>query len=459
MKWLVWVVAIAAYVFSIVNRSSFSALGATAQTHFGVEATVVSLFIVLQLVVYASCQIPVGALLDRKGAPVLIATGLTLMTAGQAVLAVSDSVPTAVLARLLVGSGDACIFVSLIRLISDWFTPKQIPVVNQISANAGQMGQLLAVTPLVLLVNGLGWRGGFLTLALIGATLLALALTFLRSSPSTPSLAASLFTMGKGRQLGQDGNQISLSAARADHPYPVTDSLPILTGADTRPGKQKSSPGFARSIREALAYPGVRLAFWVHYSTASMIFSLMLLWGMPFMTGGLGYSTAQASGVLSTVIATIIIAGFFTGSILARFAPYRVHIAWASAFLNLATWSTIFFWPGQAPLWALYLGAITLGVNGPISMAAFEVVRAHVLPTQRGIATGIANMGGFVGALISIFLIGLVLDRFGAGTPDTYALEPFRWAMASHIPVVLTGLSMMVLLYPKAKRDLQARQA
>ncbi|WP_421084877.1 MFS transporter [Rothia nasimurium] len=457
MKWLVWAVAIAAYVFSIVNRSSFSALGATAQTHFGVEATVVSLFIVLQLVVYASCQVPVGALLDRKGAPVLIATGLTLMTAGQTVLALSDSVPTAVLARLLVGSGDACVFVSLIRLISDWFTPKQIPVVNQISANVGQMGQLLAVTPLVLLVNGLGWRGGFLTLALIGATILALAVMILRSSPTTPSLAGSLFKAGKGRPAGQDGGKASLSAARADHPYPVTDSLPILTGEDTRPNKDKKL-SFAYSVREALAYPGVRLAFWIHYSTASMIFSLMLLWGMPFMTGGLGYSTAQASGVLSTVIATIIIAGFFTGSLLARFAPYRVHIAWASAFLNLATWSTIFFWPGQAPMGALYLAAITLGVNGPVSMAAFEVVRAHVLPTQRGIATGIANMGGFVGALISILLIGLILDRLGAGTPDTYALEPFRWAMASHIPVVLTGLLMMALLYPKAKRDLQARR-
>ena len=60
MKWLVWAVAIAAYVFSIINRSSFSALGATAQTHFGVEATALSLFIMLQLVVYASCQVPVG---------------------------------------------------------------------------------------------------------------------------------------------------------------------------------------------------------------------------------------------------------------------------------------------------------------------------------------------------------------------------------------------------------------
>lgn len=454
MKWLVWAVAIAAYVFSIINRSSFSALGATAQTHFGVEATAISLFIMLQLVVYASWQVPVGALLDRKGAPVLIAGGLTLMTAGQFLLAQSETVPLALLARVLVGSGDACIFVSLIRLISDWFTPKQIPVVNQISANLGQMGQLVAVTPLVTLVGALGWQGGFTILAAIGFCLLLLALFTLRPAPGKTTVAQGL---GRRARRGRGSasarrplpDQEEANRGRIDHPYPVTDSLPVLPPA--------SGPGFTASIRQMLAYPGVRLAFWVHYVTASMIFSIMLLWGMPFLTEGLGYSRALASGIVSTVVASIVIAGFFTGSILSRFSPYRVHIAVGSSLLNLSLWSLIFFWPGSAPTALVYVAAITLGINGPVSMAAFEVVRSHVPQHQRGLGTGIANMGGFVGALTIVFLIGLILDSLGAGTPDTYTLEAFRWAMASHIPVILLGIFMIALLYPKAKRELAGR--
>lgn len=454
MKWPVWAVAIAAYVFSIINRSSFSALGATAQTHFGVEATAISLFIMLQLVVYASWQVPVGALLDRKGAPVLIAGGLTLMTAGQFLLAQSETVPLALLARVLVGSGDACIFVSLIRLISDWFTPKQIPVVNQISANMGQMGQLVAVTPLVTLVGALGWQGGFTVLAAIGSCLLILALFTLRPAPGRATVAQGL---GRRARRGRGSasarrplpDQEETNRARADHPYPVTDSLPVLPPAP--------NTGFVSSIKQVLAYPGVRLAFWVHYVTASMIFSIMLLWGMPFLTGGLGYSRALASGIVSTVVASIVIAGFFTGSILSRFSPYRVHIAVGSSLLNLSLWSLIFFWPGIAPTVLVYAAAITLGINGPVSMAAFEVVRSHVPQHQRGLATGIANMGGFVGALTIVFLIGLILDSLGAGTPETYTLEAFRWAMASHIPVILLGILMIALLYPKAKRELAGR--
>lgn len=445
MKWLVWGVSVLAYIFAIINRSSFSALGATAQTHFGVEATTISFFVMLQLVVYASCQIPVGTFLDRKGAPLVMTTGLILMTCGQALLAVSETVPAALLARVLVGSGDACMFVSLIRLISDWFTPKQIPVVNQMSANLGQMGQLIAVTPLVMLISALGWKNGFLTLSILGLCLACLAAVTLKQNTSAPTLIQGL---GKRRNPQGGRENLSEDSVRANHLYPVTDSIPIIRTGQRQGGKALPS------LKEVLSFPGVRLAFWVHFATASMIFSIMLLWGMPFMTGGLGYSKSQASAVLSTVVLAIIVAGFFTGSVLARYARYRVHIAWGSALLNLSLWSAVFFWPVPAPLALTLAAAVTLGMNGPISMVAFEVVRSHVTPSQRGVATGIANMGGFVGALITVLLIGLALDAAGAGRPENYSLDAFRWAMASHIPVILLGLVMILRLYPKAKARL-----
>lgn len=451
MKWWVWVVAVAAYVFSIVSRSSFSALGATAQTHFGAEATVISLFIMVQLVVYAGCQIPVGVLLDRRGAPVMICGGLVLIAAGQLLLSMAEAVPVALGARILVGAGDACIFVSLIRLISDWFVPRQIPVVNQVSANLGQMGQLVAVTPLVVLVGWLGWRGGFTVLAGLGFVLAVLAGLVLRQGPDGRTLARQLTDRARRAGGAASGQKPTMADTRTDHPYPVTDSLPVIPAGKAR------GTGLTAAVKGVVAYPGVRLAFWMHFATASMIFSIMLLWGMPYLTGGLGYSVAQASGVLSTVIAAIVLAGFFTGSLLARFSTYRVHLAAASATVNLLIWSAVFLWPQGAPLWLVYVAAVTLGVNGPISMAAFEVVRAHVRPHQRGLATGVANMGGFVGALTTVLLIGLVLDALGAGTPDTYSLEAFRWAMASHIPVIVVGLMMMALLYPQAKKDLAQR--
>ena len=71
----------------------------------------------LQLVVYAGMQIPIGVLLDRFGSRAMLLDGLVLMTAGQLVFAFATSFPVAVGARAVLGAGDAMVFVSVIRLV------------------------------------------------------------------------------------------------------------------------------------------------------------------------------------------------------------------------------------------------------------------------------------------------------------------------------------------------------
>ncbi|EDV5156961.1 MFS transporter, partial [Salmonella enterica subsp. enterica] len=55
-------------------------------------------------------------------------------------------------------------------------------------------------------------------------------------------------------------------------------------------------------------------------------------------------------------------------------------------------------------------------------------------------ATGVTNAGGFIAALIAIFLIGWALDLQGAGTPDTYSLEAFRLAFLAPVPLWAIGV-------------------
>ncbi|WP_269780501.1 MFS transporter [Rothia kristinae] len=199
VKWAIWAVGVAAYLLALINRSSFSALGPVAQEHFGAEATALSSFVFLQLVVYAVCQIPVGVCLDRFGVSWVVATGMLVMSAAQLLLAAADAVPMAVLARILLGAGDACIFTSVVRLVAEWFTPRQMPVVNQITGLAGQVGQLLAVAPLALAVGAFGWFAGFAGLAALGAVILVLVVLFLREGPGAATIAERI--AGRGREI------------------------------------------------------------------------------------------------------------------------------------------------------------------------------------------------------------------------------------------------------------------
>ena len=59
--------AVAAYAVAVFHRTSLAVAAEDATTRFGVNASVLSLFAVVQLLMYAGMQIPVGVLVDRFG--------------------------------------------------------------------------------------------------------------------------------------------------------------------------------------------------------------------------------------------------------------------------------------------------------------------------------------------------------------------------------------------------------
>ncbi|GGH60052.1 MFS transporter [Rothia aerolata] len=441
---VVWLLSVFAYVFAVINRSSFTALGETAQHHFQAEATIVSTFVTVQLLVYALAQVPVGIFLDRMGATVVMMTGLLLMGAGQLVMGLSDSSAVAICARILVGAGDACMFVSLVRVIGDWFIPRYIPTMNQISGLMGQGGQLLAVAPLTAAVVALGWAGAFSALAALAAVFLLLMLFLMRDTPG----GATVFQRLLGKKNEDD-------AAAASTPVetvaatPITEALPVLG---------PNSSGIGPALVSILKRPGIRMAFWVHMATAFSTNTFVLLWGVPFMTGGLGYSTEKAQSMVSLVIVSIMIAGLLAGPVFSRFSRRRIPIIVGVVSSNIVLWLLILLWPQVAPTWLVALSMVVLGIGGPTSMIAFDIVRTYAPYTQRGIATGLTNMGGFIGALLAVLGIGIVLDLQGAGTPDLYNLQAFKWAMAVLLPILIVALTMILIEYPRAKRYLDSKR-
>ena len=116
-SWVVFGGAVFAYIVGVTQRTSFGVVGVDATERFGVTAAAISTVAVVQIIVYAALQIPVGVLADRIGPRTLIVTGALVMAAGQVTLALAPGFALAVVARILVGVGDAMTFVSVIRLL------------------------------------------------------------------------------------------------------------------------------------------------------------------------------------------------------------------------------------------------------------------------------------------------------------------------------------------------------
>ncbi|WP_242614615.1 MFS transporter, partial [Actinomadura roseirufa] len=183
IAWILWSVGVLAYVAAVLHRTSFGVAGLDAVHRFDASAGMLASFTVLQLLVYAALQIPVGLLLDRIGPRWTISGGALLMAAGQALMAAATGVGTAVAARVLVGAGDAMTFISVLAIVGAWFPGRRIPVVTQLTGLLGQLGQVLSAVPLVALLHGPGWGTAFGSAAALGALVGVLALAVLRDAP------------------------------------------------------------------------------------------------------------------------------------------------------------------------------------------------------------------------------------------------------------------------------------
>lgn len=449
LPWLVLSVAATAYMVAIINRSSLASLGTTTQEHFGIDATVLSSFAVIQLIVYAGMQIPVGLLLDRFGSTTLILAGGVLMILGQLAMATVHEVSLAILARVLVGAGDACTFISVIRILPEWFSVRQLPTVSQLTAQFGQVGQLVSVTPLALTVGALGWATGFIGVAAVGLLVTLLAAFVLRDRPGSGTAFERMTgRLGKtsrtAQSLGVTDNTAVLAAVA---PPPTSMMAAVGAGGERHGGAAKRHPiglGFIQTVRNLLSLPGVRLAYWVHFTPPFGVSVFVLLWGTPFLVGGLGYSQAVAGWLLNLSVIAGMIAGLLLGQVSSRFAERRVHIVITVVVLILLNWSAVLLWPGVPPVWLMAVLMVMISLGGPASMIAFEVARSHTPRSQIGFGTGLVNTGGFTSALLVIFFIGFILDAMGAGSPETYNLEAFKWAFAVQVPFLLFGLSMMI---------------
>lgn len=439
LPWVVWGTAVTLYAIAIVNRSSLSALGPAAQEHFGIDASTLAAFPVIQLLVYAACQIPVGILLDRYGSSVLILTGAVLMMAGQIAMATVTNVELAILARVLVGAGDACTFTAVMRMLPEWFKPRQLPTLGQVTGLIGQVGQLVSVTPLAFAVATLGWMGGFLGVVAVGLLVTLIGVVVLRDAPGLPTVFERM-TRHVGTITKRSADLAGAPVTSVTMAPPETSMIPIVNGRRvTRPRSNGQEP-FGMRLRRLLSIPGVRLAYWIHFVTPFPLQIFLLLWGTPFLTGGLGLSTPAASSLLSITVISSMVAGLVLGPISSRFIERRVELTVVLTLLIMGTWLAVILWPGMPPAWLIIALIVIIPIGGPSSMIAFEVARSHTPRSFSGFGTGFVNTGGFTAGLIGMMAVGIVLDLQGAGSPETYSLHAFKLAFAVQIPLWIIGL-------------------
>lgn len=393
--WIVLAVGQLAAIIAVVQRSSLSVAATAAFDRFGITAATLGAITLVQLLIYSALQIPVGVLIDRYGSKRLVIVGSLLFAAAQTMFAVSHALPLAFAARMLLGIGDALTFIAVMRLIPAWFPPQRSGLITVATGQLFQLGFLGSAVGFGAVLAAQGWTRAFLASALLSILVGAVLLLLLRDSPS-------------GRP----------------------PSVPL------RQALTRAVDG----VRSSWAEPGTRLAFWQNFLTLFTPMTFGVMWGYPFLTIGQGLPADAARKLMSVLAVSAVALGPVIGLIMARYSYLRNIVPLGITAATILVWTALLIWPGPSPMWLLVALVVVVPAGGIAAVMTFDLARMFNPPSRLGAAIGLVNSGGFASTLVSVIVIGVVLDFLTPSGSTAYSQGAFQWAFATSYLLWAIGL-------------------
>ena len=362
-RWFVLALAASLFFLSQFYRTSNAIIAPQLIQDLALDTKGLGLLSASFFYAFALTQIPIGILLDKLG-PRSIMTTLSLIgVLGAIIFSWSDSLSFGLAGRILLGAGMACNLMGSYKLLTLWFGPQVFATLAGILVAIGTVGNMVATTPLVFLVENMGWRHSYQLIAAVNLLLTFLFFVVVRDKP---------------RQ------------------NPVKSQAPAETMS------LQEALGNIKLLFRLKDYWIISLATCIRYGTYA---AFQALWAGPFLMNVMGYSPVRAGNII-----LLLNIGFIAG------API-----WGTAADNLFTsckWlvvtglmalvaviATIALIPPNISFVIVALLFFCFGFSGSAGMVMYPHIKALVPEKMAGAAMTGVNFFTMIGP--AIFLQGL----------------------------------------------------
>jgi len=182
-RWFIFLITSANFFLSQFYRASNAVIANDLLVDLALDTRGLGTISAAFFYAFALTQIPIGIFLDRIG-PRKMMTGLSLIgIAGALIFSYAHSIGLGLVGRTLLGMGMACNLMGTLKLLTVWFGPATFATLSGIIFSIGTLGNMAAATPLVLLVNAMGWRQAFMVIAGVNLLLVLILYVVVRDTP------------------------------------------------------------------------------------------------------------------------------------------------------------------------------------------------------------------------------------------------------------------------------------
>jgi len=378
LAWSVWGLGALLYLIAFYLRVAPAVITEQLMTEFAITGAALGNLSAFYFYSYVAMQIPTGMIADRWGPRRLLTAGAGVAALGTALFAFAPTIFWANMGRLLIGASVAVAFVSMLKLASHWFAPKQYALASGMALLMGVVGGVVAGVPLRFLVEAFGWRPVMGVSAALTAVLCVVTWLRVRDDPSERGYASHF----QGEHGAHGGTSV------------------------------------LRGLMEVLSYRNVWILTAVPIGFSGAVLTFAGLWGVPFLRQVHGLDAKTAALITSTLLVAWALGGPLLGSWSERIGMRKPLYLIASGVAMLG-WSAIIFLP--LPLWAMVALLIPTGFASGNIIIGFAWAKESVPLRLVGTASGVCNMGPLMGGMFLQPAVGWMLDQRWNGAVDAGA--------------------------------------
>jgi len=206
-RWLIFALAASLFLLSQFYRVSNAVIAPMLIADLSLDTSAIGLMSAAFFYAFALTQIPISLLLDKLGPRRMMTVLSSIGVLGAIIFSFAHTFAAGVTGRILLGVGMACNLMGSYKLLSLWFSPRAFGSMAGILFAVGALGNMIATTPLVLLVEKLGWRFSFQLIALVNLLLTLLFYIIVQDRPRHPdsNSEAAVTVMNFKQALGNLG--------------------------------------------------------------------------------------------------------------------------------------------------------------------------------------------------------------------------------------------------------------
>lgn len=372
LRWTSYTLVVLGYMLAFFHRMAPAAIAADLQQSFQASGAALGALAAAYFYTYTVMQIPVGVMADTLGIRKIVALGAALAGAGSLLFGMADTLAIATVGRVLIGLGVSSMFISLMKLNSVWFHDRHYGSISGISILLGNLGAVLAATPLVWAVTHTSWRNVFEVVGWFSIILGVLVWILVRSHPGEAGLP----------------------------------SMRELEGHPAHPRHQGHwYDGLMRVMKNPASWPG----FWPNLGVGGSLFAFAGLWGIPYLRDVHGMDRGTAAGHTTLLLFSFAVGAMLCGMLSDRIGKrLPVIVGWIA--LYVLCWVPIVFaW--HLPESFSYPLFVLMGLGAAGFTLTWASVKEVNPPALSGMATSVINTGAFLGAAILQPLVGWAMDQ------------------------------------------------